>query len=173
MLLYHFTSRAHLPSIEQNGLTLGTVHVSARERRNAVWLTSDPGPTAHGLEGGGAFMSDAERQEAREWSGVMPPPGARFPKNADVRIAVELEPNDPHLHDWLPWARRHLDPEWMAHLHPIASGTLKKAKTWRLYFGVIPPSAFVTLHELAAAPEVVPLRPVVGSVGGGVLPASL
>jgi len=173
VFLYHFTSRAHLPAIEQKGLAFGVVHVSASERRNAVWLTTDPGANGHGLEAGGAFMSDAERREAREWSGVMPPPGARFPKNADVRISVELEPNDPHLHEWLPWARRHLDPDWMAHLHPIASGTLKKAKTWRLYFGLIPPTAFVALDELTAAPAVVALRPASHSVADPVLPVSL
>jgi hypothetical protein len=159
MRLYHFTSRENLRAIQQSGLSLGTVHVSQRERLNAVWLTADPGPNGHGLESGGAFMSELDRQEAQEWTGVRPPAGARFPKMADVRVSVELEPGDRNLQDWLPWARRHLSAEWMAHLHPVASGNLKKAKTWRLYFGIIPPNRFAAIEELEQSPSVVPLRP--------------
>jgi len=159
VLLYHFTSRDNLRTIRMAGLTRGTVHLSPHEQLNAVWLTASAACTSHGLEAGGAFMSDAERREALEWTGALPPPGARFPKNAEICITVELEPNDRNLHDWLPWARRHLSPDWLAHLHPIASGNLKKAKSWRLYFGIIPPDQFVHIEELEPAPQVVPLRP--------------
>lgn len=159
MLLYHFTSRKHLRSITAGGLNRGTVHLSDATQLNAVWLTTDAGPRGHGLEGGGDFMNDRQRQEALEWSGALPPPGTRFPKDADVRISVELDQGDRELHEWLPWARRHIDPEWMAHLHPVVSGNLKKAKTWRIYTGVIPPARFVAVEELEATPAVVPLRP--------------
>lgn len=149
MLLYHFTTRDHLRSILQGGLSRGVVHISAATQLNAVWLTSDPGPNGHGLEWGGAFMSDLDRREAGHWTGRLPPPGARFPKDASVRIAVAIEPGDRNLHDWLPWARRRLKPDWMAYLHPVAGGNLKKARTWRLYFGTIPPSAFATVEEFS------------------------
>lgn len=156
MLLYHFTSRASLRSILREGLSQGAVHITPSCRLNAVWLTADPGPEGHGLEGGGAFMSDAERREAYEWSGTMPPPGSRFGKSADVRIAVDLAAGDRNLHDWLPWARRQLPPEWLAQLHPVAGGNLRKAKTWRLYFGTIAPAAFVAVDQVEAGATVQP-----------------
>ena len=159
MLLYHFTSRENLRSIMQSGLSRGAVHLSADQRLPAVWLTTDGSAKGHGLDSGGAFMTDEERIQAREWSGRIPPPGERFPKPAEVRIAVEIEVGDRLLHDWLPWARRHIDAEWLAQLHPVASGDLKKARNWRLYFGVILTEAFVAVEELGACPTVVPLRP--------------
>jgi hypothetical protein len=90
-------------------------------------------------------MTDDQRQEGYRWSGVLPPPGARFPKDGPVRITVELDPRNPNLHEWLPWARRCISPEWMAQLHPIAGGNMQKAKTWRLFFGVIPAAAFLAV----------------------------
>lgn len=157
MLLHHFTSRDNLRNIKAAGLTRGVVHVSATRQVSAIWLTADPGPSGHGLEAGGAFMSDVDRREARDWTGAMPPPGARFPKLAEVRISVELDPADRNLHEWLPWARRHVDPEWLAHLHPVASFNLKKAKFWRIYTGIIPPDSIVGIEELERQPAV-PVR---------------
>ncbi len=157
MLLHHFTARDQLRRIRNEGLTRGAVHLSATHQVNAVWLTTDAG-SGHGLESGGAFMSDDDRREALEWTGAMPPPGARFPKLAQVRISVELDPSDRNLHEWLPWARRHIQQYWLAQLHPVASINLKKAKRWRIYNGVIPPDAFVEMVELEAAPPA-QLRP--------------
>jgi hypothetical protein len=158
MLHYHFTSRIHLGEIMRGGLSRGGVHVARDRLLNAVWLTTDPGDQGHGLEWGGAFMSELERREAQEWSGTELPHGARFPKNADVRISVDVEEGDANLHEWLPWARRRIEPDWLAFLHPVALGNLNKAKSWRLYFGVIPPQSFVAVEELAPSPTVVPLR---------------
>lgn len=150
MLLHHFTSREHLRGIKAAGLARGVVHLSRSRQMHAVWLTTDPGPGGHGLDAGGAFMSDDDRREAMEWTGVRPPPGSRFPKVAEVRIAVELDPADRNLHEWLPWARRHLEPDWLAQLHPVASFNMKKAKSWRIYTGVIAPDAIVDIEELEA-----------------------
>lgn len=147
MQLYHFTSRENLRSILRSGLDRGIVHVSNKSRLSAVWLTTDPGPNGHGLEWGGEFMTDLDRREAGHWSGTLPPPGARFPKEANVRITIELEPGDRNVHEWLPWARRQLTPDWLAYLHPVAGGNLNKAKTWRLYFGTIAPAAFARVEE--------------------------
>ena len=165
MLLYHFTSRDLVRSIRQNGLSRGVVHLSAKEQANAVWLTTDPGPNGHGLEWGGDFMSDLDRREAGFWSGKIPPVGARFPKEGSVRITVDLPTGDRDLHEWLPWARRRLTQDWLAHLHPVAGGNLKKAKTWRLYFGVIPASAFVAVDDLAGV-EAPPAAAVAGLAPG-------
>lgn len=159
MLLYHFTSRDNLRSILRTGLSRGVVPVSSEQRLNAVWLTADAGPGGHGLESGGDFMTDLDRREAYEWTGVMPPPGARFPKSAEVRITVDLPPGDRNLHEWLPWARRQVEPEWLAFLHPVAGGNLKRAKSWRLYFGTVQPEAFLAVDELEgsmAQPEARP-----------------
>lgn len=157
MLLYHFTSRAHLRSIRASGLTRGEVHVARDRQLNAVWLTADGNSRGHGLETGGAFMTELDRREASKWTGKVPPEGSRLPKPADVRIAVEIDSADRNLHEWLPWARRHLDLEWLAQLQPVASFNLKKAKAWRIYTGIIPPEAFVAVEELEAEPE--PVRP--------------
>lgn len=151
MRLYHFTTRECLRSIMGGGLNRGIVHLSPTSQLNAVWLTTDPGPRGHGLEVGGRFMTDEERREAREWAGEVPPPGARFPKAATVRIDVDLDDDDRSVHEWLPWARRHLDFDWMTALHPVASGTLRKAKTWRLYLGVIPPERIAAVESLDGA----------------------
>ena len=148
MRLYHFTTRDCLRGILAASLNRGTVHLSAASQLNAVWLTTDAGSSGHGLETGGRFMTDEERQEAREWAGDVPPPGARFPKIANVRITVDLDDDDRSLHEWLPWARRHLAFDWMTALHPVASGTLRKAKTWRLYLGIIPPERFAAIDSL-------------------------
>lgn len=152
MRLYHFTTRECLRSIRTSGLNRGIVHLSATTQLNAVWLTTDPGALGHGLEAGGRFMTDEERQDAREWAGQVPPPGARFPKVANVRLTVDLETDDRSLQEWLPWARRHLDFDWMTALHPVASGTLRKAKTWRLYLGVVLPECFVAIDSLDEVP---------------------
>lgn len=151
MLLYHFTSTQSLPGIQSGGLSRGMVPVGPARGLNAVWLTTDPGLSGHGLQAGGAMMTDAQRLQAREWSGILPPPGSRYPKEASVRITVDLDPRDRNLHEWLPWARRHLSPEWLAQLHPVAGGNLRQAKTWRLYFGIIPAEDFVAVEKAAPA----------------------
>lgn len=147
MLLYHFTSRACFAEIMRTSLFRGSVPHSPGRDANAVWLTSDPGPFGHGLESGGPMMTEDQRQQAFEWSAVMPPPGTRFPKEADVRIEVEIPHDHENLHQWFPWARRRLPPELMALLHPIGSDSLIKARTWYLYFGAIAPSQFLSVEE--------------------------
>ena len=151
MLLYHFTCRHHLSNILESGLSRGAVPVTAARIANAVWLTADPGPNGHGLEQGGPFMSDAQRVQAKEWTGVLPPPGARVPKPAEVRIAIEIERTDPRLNEWLPWARRNLSPEWLRTLHPPGCPSLRKAKTWRIYDGLIAADRFVAVEAVEEA----------------------
>ena len=162
MRLYHFTTRECLRSIFATGLNRGVVHLSPTSQLNAVWLTTEPGSNGHGLESGGRFMTDEERQEAREWAGEIPPQGARFPKIANVRIAVDLPDDDRSVHEWLPWARRHLEFDWMTALHPVAGGTLRKAKTWRLYLGIIPPECFAAVESLDGTSLDAPIRTAVG-----------
>lgn len=99
-------------------------------------------------------MSEAERRQAADWTGVLPPEGSRFAKEASARITVEIAEADARLESWLPWARRHLSADTLAALHPVASGSMSAAKTWRLYFGVILPQQFrdvALLDESAVA----------------------
>jgi hypothetical protein len=147
MLLYHFTSRTNLPAILKAGLLYGRVPIAKDRALNAIWLTSDPGPDGHGLEQGGRLMTEDERLQAKEWSAVLPPPGARHAKEASARITVELSETDRNLHQWLPWARRKLPPEFLAAMYPAGAG-LRAAKTWRLYSAVILPGDFLAVDLL-------------------------
>ena len=144
MLLYHFTSRNTLSAILRDGLLYGRVPVARDRAMNAIWLTSDPGPDGHGLSQGGRVMTEDERAQAKEWSGVLPPPGTRHAKEASVRITVQLSETDRSLHPWLPWARRNLPPDLLAAIHP-AGASLRAAKTWRLYSAAILPGDFVAV----------------------------
>jgi len=147
MLLYHFTSRSHLPAILREGLLYGRVPIDRDRAVNAIWLTADPGCDGHGLEQGGRIMTDDERMQAKEWSAVLPPPGARHAKEASVRITVRLSETDRNLHQWLPWARRNLLPEFLAAMYPAGAG-MRSAKPWRLYSAAILPGDFVAVDLL-------------------------
>lgn len=147
MLLYHFTSRDSLIPISRTGLSKGSVPCAPGRDLNGVWLTADAGLSGHGLESGGAVMTDEQRWQAKDWSGAQPPAGSRFPKEASIRITVDLEEDDPSLHAWLGWAAKHLPPQVLSVLHPPGSHSLRQARSWFLYFGTIVPSAFVSVEE--------------------------
>ena len=49
-----------------------------------------------------------------------------------------------------------MSPDIFAELHPVASPIHRKAKSWRLYFGVIPASDFVAVDLVA---QTVPAAP--------------
>ena len=147
MILYHFTSRAASSGILRTGLSRGSVPLAPGKDLNAIWLTSDGSPNGHGLESGGAFMTEEQRQQAYEWSGVLPPHGARFPKDSSVRLTVEITDEDENLHRWLAWARRRLPAGMIPVLHPVGSNSLRQAKSWFIYTGLIPPEAIVRVDE--------------------------
>jgi len=147
MLLHHYTSRDNLPSIHRTGLSRGSVPSAPGRDLNAVWLTADPGLSGHGLESGGAIMTDEQRWQAKDWSGNEPPAGSRFPKEASIRITVDVEEDDSSLHAWLGWAAEHLPPEVLRILQPPGSHRLHQARSWYLYFGTILPAAFVSVED--------------------------
>jgi len=149
MLLHHFTSRDSLQSIRRSGLSRGSVPSAPGRDLKAVWLTADSGLSGHGLESGGAVMTDQQRWQAKDWSGAEPPAGSRFPKEASVRITVDVEEDDPNLHGWLEWARQELPPQILSILHPPGTHRLHQARSWYLYFGTILPEAFVGVEETA------------------------
>lgn len=153
MLLYHFTAHSRLASINDSGVSQGDVPVNGASSAgiNAVWLTTDPSPEGNGL-GEAREMTDAERYQIFHWKGAMPDAGTRWENKRAVRITVKLPSSDPRLKDWLPWARKRLNPAWLAGLAASGGGT-RKARAWKLYFGTIPPSAFVAVDVLEPANE--------------------
>jgi hypothetical protein len=148
MLLYHFTAHERLPGILDGGLSKGDVPINGPTGKglNAVWLTTDSTSEGHGL-GKSGLMTDVDRHRIFQWKGEMPPEGTRWANKRAVRITVKLASQDRNLKEWLPWARRRLEPGWLAQLNESGGGS-RKARTWRLYFGVIPPSAFVAVDIL-------------------------
>lgn len=148
MILYHYTAREYLTDILAEGLMKGDVPTSPTESLNAVWLTSDPNPNGHGLSRGG-IPTLAERVAWEQWTGERMSDDARFPNKRAVRITVRIPSNDRKLAPWLKWSRRRLDPAWLKDLHSAAGGG-RQPRTWYLYFGIIPPSAFQSVHHLDA-----------------------
>ena len=120
--LYHYTSRLHIGRIMQEGLSRGEVPLSPTRGATAVWFTTDADPGTnkdHGL------YSIVDKRE--------------------MRITVELNRIDPNLWKWTEYAGTHNIPEfWRAAMDRAGGG---KAKTWWLYFGIIPPQDFVAVEQ--------------------------
>lgn len=150
MLLYHYTSHHALPHILRDGLSKGEVPLSDREWLNAVNLTADPSPDGHGLDGAREPITEEDAARLYLATGQHWPVGARFVNKRAVRITIKLPSADRNLKDWLPWARKRLSPDYLRRLVGVAGGT-KKARTWKIYFGVIPPSAIVAVDVLEPA----------------------
>jgi hypothetical protein len=119
MILYHYTSKAYLPLIEIGGLEVGEVPLTPTKLRNAVWLTTDSNPDGHGLD------------------------GSCLNKRA-VRITVRIPTHDRKLKHWPAWGRKRLARWWYAALDEAGGG---KSESWYLYFGTIPPSAFLAVED--------------------------
>lgn len=87
MILYHFTSAAHLRGIDAHGLTVGDVPTDLRSNAGkvGVWLTSSPYPVGLGLKG-----SSVDK--------------------AEIRLSV-LIPDDGPLARWSDWSQQHAKPE--------------------------------------------------------------
>ena len=128
MILYHYTCRAHLPSIMKSGLWLGEVPITRRAEDclNAVWLTNDRDPSGHGL-------SDDKRA---------------------IRITVQIPSTDRRLVHWPGWGKKRLTPEWYAILDEVGIG---KSRTWYLFWAYIPPAEFVEIMDLHTGYPIAPL----------------
>jgi hypothetical protein len=142
MLLYHFTAKNRLNSILESGLWKGDIPITPLGAGlNAVWLTTDPIGDEHGL-GALREISPAERLAMLQWKGEQPAEGVQWSDKREVRITLKISSSDPRLKNWMPWARKRLDSEWFGDLVRTGGGK-RKAETWRIYFGIIPPSEFV------------------------------
>ncbi|MGO7367560.1 hypothetical protein ACCT04_01815 [Rhizobium ruizarguesonis] len=111
MRLHHFTSAAHLRGIYQHGITVGDVVTSFKrfEGRIAVWLTSSPTPTGHGLQGGRADKTE-------------------------FRLSVDIPHGTRDLHKWTEWAPEHLSFDTRLRLESANGGAFD---SWYLLFGKV------------------------------------
>jgi hypothetical protein len=120
MILYHYTHREALPSIAYSGLFLGSVSHCAEEVgtgvRTALWLTSDLDPKGHGL-------SDYD------------PERGYYNKRA-IRCTVKIKSTNHNLVHWPSYAKKRMTRAWYDYMDMTGGG---KAKSWWLYFGIIPP----------------------------------
>lgn len=118
MRLYHFTSLGHLPIIlATGGLWRGEVPVGdGSQSLRGTWLTSDPDPRGHGLDG-----SSADKRQ--------------------VRIAIVFARNDRAVSNWLKFARGRLAPGCIEEMTRTGGGK-RKAETWYIYPSQIPPAEF-------------------------------
>jgi len=114
MKLFHFTSLAHLNGIHRHGLTVGDVPTSLERQTGkiGVWLTTNPEPDGHGLE------------------------GSAVDKKA-VRLTVEVS-DGPPLWQWDDWAEGRVT-AFTRHRLEQAGGDA--ARTWYIFFGWIRPEA--------------------------------
>lgn len=119
MRLYHFTSFGHLPVIIQSGgLYKGEVPIGNGSTFSlATWLTSDPDPSGHGLDG-----SAVNKRE--------------------VRITVVFERRDRDLASWLKFAKKTRIDQRVVDEMSRTGGGKRKAETWYIYPRLIPVSVF-------------------------------
>lgn len=135
MNLYHFTAHEHWPSILREGLSRGGVPVTPTTGLNAIWLTSDASPDGHGLSSGEVIAADVAARASVWTSGE----GLRTYDKRALRLLVNVPRGDRRLIRWRPWARKNLEVDWLAALEKAAGGSAK-ARTWFLFWGVIPPT---------------------------------
>lgn len=123
VVLYHFTSPAHMYGIAKHGLTVGDVptNIASGKGEIGVWLTSDLSPAAHGLNG--------SVQNKRR-----------------LRLTVLLPDDSPKLVKWTHWAQKHATPATIAQLHATASGY----ETWFVYFDVVHPKLISEVIDMTS-----------------------
>jgi len=109
VLFYHFTCHEHLEAIMRQGLSRGEVPITARECKNAVWLTTDPNPDGHGLSVAGE-LTDSDREMLARL-GTPAPRGARCANKRAVRISVKIPRMHLRLVHWPKYAKKHPTPD--------------------------------------------------------------
>jgi hypothetical protein len=141
-VLYHFTARELLPAIMREGLRLGDVPTGMFSGENAVWLTTLPNPSGHGL-GSARELTDEDREFHRQWRGVLLPKGARYADKRAVRITIGELPEPRRLVRWSRWGRQRV----ASHVYgALVRADGSKHGSWFLYWGVIPPDRFAAVE---------------------------
>lgn len=147
MLLYHFTARRYLDLIMAQGLTKGSVELSASEAIHGIWFTTSPVPVGIGCQSGG--IPTLEQKQAMARLGMIPwamiNADLVWPDKREVRITVKLNSNDRRLVRWDRWSRKHAAPEVRTGLI-AADGSGYKG--WHVFFGTVAPEGFTAVDLL-------------------------
>lgn len=146
MILYHYTAREYLGNIARTGLCRGEVPVTphAADCLNAVWLTTDPSPSGHGLTDGRP-LTEAEK---RSLGAPLDAP-LRFPNKRAIQFRVIIPTSDRRLIHWPKWGKGRLTQEWYNTLDRTGGG---KSRSWWLYWGTIAPSMLQATDLETGAP---------------------
>lgn len=126
--------------------------MSAHRVVQAVNLTTDPDPAGHRLDQGGHVVT-AEEAATYALNGFDMPEGTRFLEKRAIRIRVKVPTNDRRLKRWQPWARKNCEPGYPDELAAAAGLNGRKVKSWWLYFGTVPPEAFLAIDVLIPEEE--------------------
>ncbi len=148
MLFHHYTSHLALRSILRDGLDRGEAPLAPDRWLKAVNLTTSRSPHGHGLDAAGFVWTKEASDKVHAATGQRIPPGTVNLNKRAVRIDVRIPMSDRRLQKWVPWARKRLDPAFFDMMVRGGGGGMASAKTWWLYWGVIPPDAFVDLVVL-------------------------
>jgi len=141
--LYHFTCAFHLPSINEDGLAIGDVHLTFGGREK-LGTRGGPDPIH-------PWFTDNPSWEAQRYLNVANLKGADVDKTG-VRITVELDTDDPKL---VPWSKLRdtrlaeiTDPKekkkyeaWFKTLEN------NQAHHWYVYCGVVTPDKFKAIDR--------------------------
>ena len=147
MILYHYTTHRYLAAIMEQGLTRGEVPISDKEWLNGVNLTTSPEPSGHGLQDGWEVITEAVAAKYAA-KGINVRVGTAFPDKREVRIKVKIPSSDRNLQQWLPWARKHVPHDYIERLINSSHANPRAARSWFIYWGVVPPSAFLAVDHL-------------------------
>lgn len=129
MILYHFTSRYHLPFILDEGLTKGDVPISKVLSTQAVNLTTE---------------SRAHKQRHNQTTHFIFMGQKHKVDKSEIRITIEIPDTEPLLIHWPVFTQKlEMDEAWLKFLH---KNTDDNGNAWYLYFNSILPDQFKTIE---------------------------
>lgn len=164
MILYHYTSVAMAESILHSGLKPSTLtRGNGSIMYGVLWLTTDPTHWGHGLLTGKERPTESQKRYIERLQGRPMENEAMADKTA-VRIAVELDDDDPLLHSFVAWSKVNERPMYarsmglsaLYDLNSLSDAQLKRAYknartkegTWWLYFNALSPLRIVSVAAL-------------------------
>lgn len=149
MKLYHYTGIEYVEAILTQGLSKGEVPMGpkAEDCLNGVWFTTEKTPAGHGLTDG--HIPTAEERKVMR---IAPDADVRFPNKRRIRMCVDIKSSDPNLTRWVRWSKTRVPQKWLKTLNN-AGGGMKKARTWYVYWGVVPPAAIQQVLDLSTGKE--------------------
>lgn len=127
MILYHFTSRYHLPFILDEGITRGDVPISKQLSTQAVNLTTDGRHSHQKYNQTSYFIFMGKKHKLDK---------------TEIRITVDIPDTEPLLIHWPEFTNKlNMEQMWLNHLHRNNTG-----EAWYLLFKSIPPDQFKTIE---------------------------